>query len=636
MNFDVSPRSPGAPLISRTGAGACAPGSVGRRLAPVLVVVVSAVSALPAVAQNPVPPQRDTLPVVRDTVTTDSLPDAAQEPDTIIPPAVLFPAMPLAPDVSAAGTEWVWNRERLLREAHVNLIDLLERIPGITTLRSGTFVQPEAASAFGGTAARTEIEIDGYVIDPLAGSTFDLSQLSLGELREVRVQRRLGLLRIVLTTDAPVEGQAYTRIEAGIGIPAANLFRGLFLVPHVIVGPLALGIERLDTDGVRGNEPAGLFSGWAKWSWTNGRRGVQVEWLRNSIRREPSSPWPVDRVRQDIVIRARTEFSPGFAAEVYAGRARMEETIPSPDAETPDAHTDRESLQAGLRAGLQLPWVALGAALRYRSLENLPVGEARFDAETVFGPLLLAGEASLATWNGNTTSHAGVRAEIGGGRGFLHASAFGELTRGTRGAPAFDSGTAGILLTERDGWRAGLSLDLGRASGTAALVRVEQGFAMPFGLPFDRAAVPVPVAAAQGLEAHGRVVLWPGYLTLSSWITDWREAEGWTWLPSRSWRTALELHTLPLPSGNLEIFGRAEAHMRGSLQAFDAAAAEGTGGFVILPAYTTADYYLQIRVIDVRIFIRGEDVLGNDIQEVPGRIYRGTRIFYGVKWELRN
>jgi hypothetical protein len=179
-------------------------------------------------------------------------------------------------------------------------------------------------------------------------------------------------------------------------------------------------------------------------------------------------------------------------------------------------------------------------------------------------------------------------------------------------------------------------LDLGRASGTAALVSVDQDFAWPFGLPFDRTAVPVPVGAAQGLEAHGRIVLWPGYLALSSWITDWREAEGWAWLPSRSWRTALELHTLPLPSGNLEIFARAEAHMRGSVQAFDAAAAEGSGGFVTLPAYTTADYYLQIRIIDVRIFIRGEDVLGNDIQEVPGRIYRGTRIFYGVKWELRN
>jgi hypothetical protein len=131
------------------------------------------------------------------------------------------------------------------------------------------------------------------------------------------------------------------------------------------------------------------------------------------------------------------------------------------------------------------------------------------------------------------------------------------------------------------------------------------------------------------------VVLWPDFLTLSSWITDWQDADGWTYLPSRSWRTALELHTLPLESGNLELLARAEAHMRGSVLAFDPAALDGAGAYSRLPAYTTADGYLQIRVIDVRAFIRWEDILGN-IEDLPGRIQRGPRIFYGVKWNLWN
>jgi hypothetical protein len=405
----------------------------------------------------------------------------------------------------------------------------------------------------------------------------------------------------------------------------------------VIAGPLALGIERIDTDGAGGAAPAGLFSGWAKWSWTNGRRGVQVEWMRNTLRREPSSAWLVDRVRQDIVVRARSEFAPGFAGEVYVGRGEIEETVPPTDGVGAETRTDRESIQAGVRAGLQLPRGALGMSARFRSHESLPTGEARFDAETALGPLFLAGDASLATWNGHTTGHAGVRGEIGVASGIFGARVFGELTRGTRGAPSFGAGSdGGLLLVERNGWRAGASVDVGRASGSAALVSVDQAFAFPFGLPFDQTALPVPVNTAQGLEARGQIVLWPRFLTLSSWITDWREAEGWTWLPSRSWRTALELHTVPLPSGNLEIFGRAEAHMRGSVRAFDAAAADGLGGYTTLPAQTTANGYLQIRVIDVRAFIRWEDILGNDIVEIPGRVYRGPRIFYGVKWELRN
>lgn len=93
---------------------------------------------------------------------------------------------------------------------------------------------------------------------------------------------------------------------------------------------------------------------------------------------------------------------------------------------------------------------------------------------------------------------------------------------------------------------------------------------------------------------------------------------------------------LPHPTGNLEIFGRAEAHMRGSVLAFDPTALDGAGAYARVPAYTTADAYLQIRVIDVRAFIRWEDILGNDLEELPGRIVRGPRIFYGVKWDLWN
>lgn len=638
-------RRPGPAFAPGTARPAAEPRPARGRhaLAGFILALVLSAAAGPvstADAQDPPPPQRDTLAVPRDTLPADTIAPADQEPDTIVPPAVRFPSMPARSFPSAGGTEWVWDREMLLREADVSLVELLERIPGITTYRAGMFVQPEAASAFGGTAARTEIEIDGYRIDPLAGSTFDLSHLALGHLREVRVQRRLGVLRILLTTEFPDAGQPYTRVEAGIGVPAANLFRGLFLAPDVIIGPLALGIERLDTDGTGRAEPAGLFSGWAKWAWTNGTRGVQVEWMRGTLDRESSSPWVVNRVRQDIVVRARNEFVPGFVGEIYAGRSTLDETMPGPDAESPDLRTERASVQAGLRAGLQLPWAALGASLRYRSLGNLPVGEAQVDLETVSGPLRISADVGLSAWDGGgSTSHGGVRAEVGGlfaSDTRAGASAFGEVTRGTRGAPAFDeSADDDFLLSYRTGWRAGVALDLGRASGSVAVVSMEQDWAWPFWLDFDRFAAPQPVGSAQGLEAHGRVVLWPDFLTLSSWITDWQDADGWTYLPSRSWRTALELHTLPLPSGNLEILARAEAHMRGSVLAFDAAALDGGGAYTRLPAYTTADGYLQIRVIDVRAFIRWEDILGN-IEDLPGRIQRGPRIFYGVKWNLWN
>jgi hypothetical protein len=592
--------------------------------------------AVPARAQDPQPPVRDTLRTPADTLRrppADSLPDLEAAQDSAVP-AKIFPVMLLSPRIAAAGTEWVWDRELLLREADVGLIDLLERIPGITTFRAGTFAQPEVASLFGGTAARTEIELDGYALDPLAAPTLDLSQITLGQLREVRVQRRLGVLRILLFTEYPESDKPFTRIEAGIGVPEANMFRGLFLVPRVLAGPIALGLERIDTDGIDRREPAGVFTGWAKWAWTNGERGVQLEMLRTSVRREADSPWPTERSRQDLVLRGRNRFSEAFVVEAYAGRSKLDESSDDADEEVPDVRIDRSSVQAGVRGALSLPWASAGAALRYRSDEALPRTEGIIDAELRLGPLDIGALAGAATWSGaDLAPFATVRAEAGR---ILGASAFGEVTFGSRRAPLHDETALPSLYTERSGWRAGLSIDLGRASGRVAAIHLDQHAALPFGLPFDSGAASVPTGAADGIEAEGRLILWPGLLELSSWITDWRDADGWSYLPARSWRTALELHTTPLRSGNLEIFGRAEAHMRGSLLAWAPATEGAPGGYVTVPGHTTADGYLQIRIIDVRIFIRWEDVLGADIAEIPGRIYRGPRIFYGVKWNLAN
>jgi hypothetical protein len=250
------------------------PGAGAARLcAAFITALILAVPAVPAAAQEPVP--RDTIP--RDTLVVDPelLPEA-EASDTAPPPArpvVPFPSMRTAPTAGFAAGVWHWDREALLRETPTSLVDLLERIPGVTTFRAGIFGQPEAASAFGGTAARVEIELDGYVIDPLGTASLDLAHMPLAHIRELHVQRRLGLLRIRVTTEEPADTIPYTRVEAGIGQPAANLFRGLLLAPHVIIGPLGFALEKLDTDGANGRERSDLFSGWGKWGWTDGQRG---------------------------------------------------------------------------------------------------------------------------------------------------------------------------------------------------------------------------------------------------------------------------------------------------------------------------------------------------------------------------
>jgi hypothetical protein len=596
------------------------PGTPSGRSARGLFLLFLALRAAPVTAQVR-PPARDTL--AADTAL------AAQ--DTVLPPAVLFPAMPISGTASAADGLWIWDHAALLREMPVTLVDLLERIPGVAVFRAGMFVQPEAAAAFGGTAGRMEIELDGYSLDPLTGSTTDLSRIPIGQLREVRVERRLDVLRIRLLTEQPTIGQPASRVEAGIGQPAADLFRGIFLAPHVIVGPLGAGVERLDTDGFQRREPASVFNGWAKWGWTSERRGLQLEVIRTTLRREPDSPWPIDRVRQDLVLRGRNVFLPGLLGEAYVGRASLREE-PFEAADTEDVIAlERATVQAGARLVYSSPFGTITGALRYRDLAALPQTEAQLDARFAVGPAAFGGAVTSFNWK---SGEATAGYQLHGRVGVPLAAVFGEVTGGRRGAPNYREADEPVL-TERTGWRLGARLALGqRATGSIALVNLEQDPGLPFGLPFDSAAVPNATEPARGIEAFGRLVLWPGWFALEGGATYWTRWDGWTYLPARAGRAALELHTLPLPSGNLEILGRLEAAYRSAMLAYGAAPTDPQ--LVVLPRYWLVDGYLQIRIIDVRMFLRYEDLLGNQIEELPGRIHRGPRLMYGVKWNLWN
>jgi hypothetical protein len=134
------------------------------------------------------------------------------------------------------------------------------------------------------------------------------------------------------------------------------------------------------------------------------------------------------------------------------------------------------------------------------------------------------------------------------------------------------------------------------------------------------------------------VTVWPRVLTAYGAFNTWTEAPGWIYIPTRSWRAGLELHTLPLASDNLEILARAESQRRGPMLVPGLGPpAEGMPPTPQeLPGQNLLNAYLQIRIIDVRAFIQWSDVLAVRREDLPGRIINGRRIIYGVKWQLFN
>ncbi len=583
--------------------------------------------------------RRDTLPpdALRPVVLRDSLPDQ-------------FPIFAESGTVGFGGAVWVWNEEALLREGALTIGDLLRRIPSVQSLRAGGYGQPEAATAFGLTRGRVQVEIDGYVLDPLMASVYDLSQVELINLTGLRVERRLDLLRIKLTTAQPVLDRPYTRVEAATGQPDVNAFRALFLVPNVIVGPLGLSLDRLATEGIGGREPADLLTGWAKWSWTNGRRGLQLEFRRQGLEREPSSPWTSKSTRDDLILRARTSLMAGLTAELFGGRSSLTKDPDSSNAGVPDSlqipPLERSHWQAGARAAFNRGFANAAATLRVRDADALPKQELDLTGGVDFAIVHVGGDFTHQSWKtGEAASSWDVRAQAGPVAGF---GAFVEVADGDRGAPIYaDSGGLSVrddhAITSRAAFRAGAMVERWGIQAGGAYVTLDPGATAPFGLPFDSAAAASLVVKATGMEAWGRIGLFRNRFALDAAYNVWGTANGWTYLPTRNWRIAGELHMVPLPSGNLEIFARLESVRRGPMLVYgDATAPEPLPGdsadlrFVSLPANHVLNGYLQIRIMDVRGFIQWEDMLGKGRLDLPDRLIPGPRVFYGVKWQLFN
>ena len=599
------------------------------RVAVALLLVILGNSAV--WAQQP--PPRDTTRAPADTT--------AEPADTMAAPVIqdsVYPIPQLArhyfqPARGFSDGAWDFELDALLLEATTTLSDLLERIPGIFTLRSGLLIQPEAAATFGGTANRVEVFVDGYQLDPLAEASIDLSKIELVNAEKVRVERRIGLIRIFVETAAPADNRAYTRIEAGVGEPNSNVFRGVLLAPKLFFGPFGVGIDRMDTDGFGRSEPGDQFAGWAKWSFIRGKSGLQVEYRRVSTDRDDNIPWPAEHTRDDLVGRLRISIADAVVAELYGGQSSFEGDTADPQAADDTLpKIDESTLQYGGLLSFETPVLWARGAVRFRDNEALPSLNVDASAGFRIGNFIMVGaDLTRADWRdaGAATWHS-LHARIAPVPWF---SMFGELSGGQRGTPYLYTDTAGAFIAtafinELTGYRAGAELNVAGITLGGALLHAEADSSSAFGLPFDdaRARTSYPGFDADGYEVNASVPLFLRGLTGYAMFTQWQSGTRGLYMPERHYRAGLQLHNSPLASGNLELYGRIEAVHRGAMAV----------PFADLPEDNTIDAYVQIRIIDVRMFARFEDITGQNASEVVNRIMRGPRIVYGVKWHFWN
>lgn len=578
----------------------------------------------------PVAPDTMPQPIQRDSLLADT---TAQ--DSAVPPPRLPDMGPVGPVGWEAGV-WEWRRQDLLRLPDLSVLQLLERVPGVVPVRPAFVGQAEAPAIMGAAAAAVTWIVDGFEVDPLSTPTFDPSRFPLLALERIRVERRVTGVTVRVRTLSSGDHRVESIVEAATGDYNTNLFRGTFLAPDVLGGPLAAGFERLATGGF--GRASNHTAGWLKWTFVRDSAGVQAEYRQSQMDRSGVGAGLFGR-RSDWALRARASLL-GVRTEAFAGASAVEDDhgVLTLREGTPQGgvrlfHTFDGPLPAQLRG-----------TLRLRSHPRLPGTETGVEAWVTPRHWIGVGAEVTQGWwdDGDITGRWTARATVGP---LLGLRALAELT----GGPPWLSDPATVRLTapvdspvyrvDRSGARLGLSLDRwGLHLGVAGL----QTWADPvagFGLAFDPAAPRFPGGEAVGLEVTTRIPTGFDPIWLEGWYVGMDAPASWLYLPRHHWRAALVYHHLPLPSGNLELYGRVE-HVYRDRMATPCdppleCDVEGPGAGVA--AYRATNLELNIRVLTVRAFLRWENIRHRlQQQNLPGYDLPGQRILYGVKWTFFN
>lgn len=614
----------------------------------------------------------DTLPV--DTLPTDTVPAEAADTDTVrvpIPPETmvedtvptdsiaqdsLIPVPPF-PRYRRPGLEgwgprrWDWDRQDLLRYHSLSVLDLLQRIPGLHTIRMGDFGQPAGISTLGGGGGRVRVFLDGFELDPLGNTAYDLQHIALGDLESIRVERRFDGIRIDLIPMRLPDVRPLSAVEAATGVFDTKLLRGMLMRGFRGKATLSAAFDQASSRGVGFDEAFSFSSARASLSYALGEETALQAEIRSENVESGAEAVPVDANRRTMIVRGRSEPLPGLTLDAMLGRIQRRPEEPDP------IDVELSSSQGAVRVAYDLGRLWAEGAARMRSNADA-LGLAATELEARAGAILLPwlvaeGEVRTGTILGAEGTHGSATARIGP---LLGLSAFATVGFGqhamalvrdttvsypvgegeeeeteTRDEPRFSAVSASA-----SGLRLGADRQFVNGSIGAAAVLLPDGLSTPLGLrDLDRGFPAVEVEEARGIEGYASlpVPFAREYLRLEGWFTWWSERGGRFYVPEHEGRVALTAHGI-FYGGDLEPSLRVEGVRRGST--FVPIGGEKQEVIATLP-YNMANLQLEIRILDVRAFFVFDNLTSiQTATDLPERPLPGARFYYGLRWTFRN
>jgi hypothetical protein len=614
-----------------------------RRAARVLGLLLSA-AVLTAVgeAQDTTAIRRDTTVVIPIPPRADSMivaDSAALPPDTVrvvpdsIQPPIARSEFPRLAD--AARPRLRWDRDSLFGTGALNLLDLLERIPGVTGFRTSWITSPMVASYLG-QPGRVRIFLDGLELDPLdprAGGIEDLSAIPIWAAEEVAIERGASEIRVYIQTWRVERTTPESRVDVGTGDQETNLYRG-FLGRRFTRGEVIQFAGQQVTSNPRfgGTASASSFFGrigWAGRQWSVDAAAVRVSPHRGELT-SPESDFSLSRFqarRTDAYVRVGYGdpsvgvWLRGMAAASDLGFVGVAATTPpADDIEVPTADSSRSRTQYVLSGGWSRGPLRVSATQRVRagggSTVQTPAVRASLD-------LPLVTVSGFAEGKGIATpARAEAMARFSPLSFLSIGGAFGQEGNAPAGAPVA-TGSASSTRIEgavRIGelWLGGGMLRRGATVLGAPRVVVED-------------AIPVQEGATTGLfvTVHGRII---GPLFVDGFAIQWEDSLG-MYRPRHESRSRLYVQSNFLrrfPSGNFGLHaGLTHEYRSHSLFPF-ADGIRRAGGYRLVGGL------LEIRIQEAVATYQFRNLLFERYAQVPGFILPQQTQFYGVRWPFWN
>ncbi|MFL5502903.1 MAG: hypothetical protein ACJ799_02720 [Gemmatimonadaceae bacterium] len=583
-------------------------------------------ATFPAAAQV-VPPPASQVPIPVKPA-TDSGPDSARvKADTIKPPI----GRSADPALYEIGPQYEWNRTDLLATGALTVVDLLDRIPGVTTFRSGWLATPQTAT-HNGDFRRVRVFYDGIEIDNLdntTGGVLDLSSVQLWSLEHLSIERTASELRLYMRSWRVDNVDPYTHVDVATGNEDTNLYRGFYGKRFDNGGVLQFAGQQYGVTSSRfagSGDALSLLTrvGVAKQSWSVDAFVLRHHPTRNIQRPAVGSGRPpvlgLDATYTDAYLRAAVGgVNSGQWAQLTIASLGFKGTT-DPDrnvAATSQPDTlERRFSETQYRAsgGLTFGPLRLEVEDRLRALAGTTYNgvSGRIDLVSPIG--VVSGFAEHDGFRGTTNADVGLRAQP-----LPFVALSGSIARSTA-----TGSTLGVISQ-----RGEVAIKLFRPWVSVGMITTDKTAGLA-PLAYDT----LLLATSPGRTSAGTVSIrgpvWAGF-GIDAWLLRWDN--GWPYQPRYQSRSEINYtnnfeRRFPRGDFGLKVAGIYEyrGHTIFPLAAGDVQSSIGK----------TVSAILEIRILRAVISYQQRNIMGYQYEVIPGFEMPRVLAIYGVRWDFWN